>query len=140
AVLSLVSSLLCCIPGLGVLAVFLGLLGVFTISRSNGRLTGMPAAIVGMALGVVATVAWVAVGVGAGSAYNFWQINITAPMSRLVEAAYQGDVAAARAEMTVGAQGQITDDEILRFGEAMRAEFGEFQGMPSSLRDTINAV
>jgi hypothetical protein len=140
AVLSLVASLICCIPGLGVLGMILGLVGVINISRSRGRLTGMPAAIVGIALGVIVTVAWVALGVGAGSAYNFWQVNITAPMSRLVESAYQGDVAAVRAEMTLGAQGQITDEEIHRFGQAMRAEFGEFRGMPTSLQETFKAI
>jgi hypothetical protein len=100
----------------------------------------MPAAVVGMALGVIVTVGWVALAVGAGSAYNFWQINITQPMSRLIEASYAGDVAAARAEMTVGAQGQISDEEIILFGQAMRAEFGEFQGMPSSFEETVRAI
>ncbi|MGP1309648.1 MAG: hypothetical protein ACTS27_05570 [Phycisphaerales bacterium] len=140
AVLSLVSSLICCIPGLGVLAVLLGLLGMVSISRSNGRLTGMPAAIVGMALGVLVTVGWVALAVGAGSGLNFWATNITPPLSRMVEAAYDGDVDAFRAEMTVDGAGLITDDEILRFGQAMRAEFGEYRGMPDSLDEWFQAL
>lgn len=140
AVLSLVSSLVCCIPGMGLLALLLGFVGLINISRSNGRLTGTPAAVVGMALGVLVSVGWVALAWGAGSGLNFWATNITPPMSRLVEAAYDGDVAAARAEMTVGAAGQVTDDEILRFGQAMRAEFGAFQGMPDGLSEWMQAV
>ncbi len=140
AVLSLVSSIICCIPGLGVLGVLLGLLGMMSISRSNGRLTGMPAAVVGMALGVIVTVGWVALGIGAGSAYNFWQVNITQPMSRLIEGSYAGDVTAVRTEMTVGGAGQVTDEEIIAFGKAMDAEFGAFQGMPSSFEETVKAI
>src|SRR5690554_4311904 len=75
AVLALISSLVCCIPGLGVLGVLLGLVGILSISRSNGRLTGMPAAIAGMALGVLVTVAWVALAVGAASGANMWLVN-----------------------------------------------------------------
>ncbi len=140
AVLSLVSSIICCIPGMGVLGVLLGLLGMMSISRSNGRLTGMPAAVIGMALGVLVTVGWVAIGIGAGSAYNFWQVNITQPMSRLIEGAYAGDVTAVRTEMTVGGAGQVTDEEIIAFGKAMDAEFGPFQGMPSSFEETVKAI
>jgi hypothetical protein len=140
AVLSLVTSLVCCIPGLSVLAVLLGLLGLFTISRSNGRLTGMPAAIVGMALGVLVTVGHVVLAMGVGSGLNFWATNITPPVARFVEAAYAGDVAAARAELTPAGAGQVTDEEIIRFGQALRQEFGEFRGMPDGLGEWMQAV
>lgn len=140
AVLSLVSSIVCCIPGMGVLGVLLGLLAMWTITRSEGRLTGMPAAVIGMALGVLVTVGWVVTAMGAGSAYNMWQVNITRPMANFVEAAYAGDVTAARTELSVSAQGLATDEEILNFAAALRSEFGGFQGPPASVRELIQGV
>lgn len=140
AVLSLVSSLVCCIPGLSVLAVLLGLLGMLSITRSHGRLSGMPAAVVGMALGVLVTVGHVVLAMGAGSAYNFWQVNVTQPMANFVESAYAGDVTAARTELSVAAQGLATDEEILNFAAALRREFGEFQGPPVSVGELVEGV
>ncbi|MBX3353364.1 MAG: DUF4190 domain-containing protein [Phycisphaeraceae bacterium] len=140
AVLSLIAGLLCCLPGLGVLAMLLGMLGAISVSRSRGRLGGMPAAISGMALGLLSTIGWIVLAMGAGSGLSYWVTNITPPLSRIVEGAYLGDVAAVRAEMTPAGAGLITDEEIIAFGQAMRAEFGEFRGAPVTFNEWMQAA
>lgn len=140
AVLSLIAGLLCCLPGLGVLAMLLGMLGAISVSRSRGRLGGMPAAISGMALGLLSTIGWIVLAMGAGSGLSFWVTNITPPLSRIVEGAYLGDVAAVRAEMTPAGAGLVTDEKIIAFGQAMRAEFGEFRGAPVSFNEWMQAA
>jgi hypothetical protein len=140
AVLSLVSSIVCCIPGMGVLAVLLGLLGMLSISRSNGRLTGMPAAVVGMALGVLVTVGQVVLAMGAGSLYNAYMVNMTPPIVNIVDGAIAGDVTAVRAEMTIGAAGQITDEEIVAFGRAFEEAYGPNATLPGGFAEWVSAI
>lgn len=140
AVLSLIAGLLCCLPGMGVLAMLLGLLGAVSVSRSQGRLGGMPAAIGGLVLGLLSTIAWIVLAMGAGSGLSFWATNVTPPLSRMVDSAYNADVAAVRAEMTPAGAGLITDEEIIAFGQAMRAEFGDFRGMPSTFNEWLQAA
>jgi hypothetical protein len=140
AVLSLVSSIVCCIPGLGVLGVLLGLLGMMSITRSNGRLTGMPAAVVGMALGVLVTVGQVVLAMGAGSLYNAYMVNMTPPIVNIVDAAIAGDVTAVRTEMTIGAAGQITDEEIIRFGKAFEEAYGPNATLPVGFAEWVTAI
>lgn len=140
AVLSLIAGLLCCLPGMGVLAMLLGVLGAISVSRSRGGLGGMPAAIGGMALGLLSTIAWIVLAWGAGSGLSFWATNITPPIGRMVESAYTGDVAAVRAEMTPAGAGLVTDEEIILFGQALRAEFGEFRGVPVSFNEWMQAA
>src|SRR5215471_14351758 len=59
AVSSLVFGVLCCIPGLGLIAVILGAAGLIQTRDPEKRLTGRTLAVVGVILGLLGTVGWV---------------------------------------------------------------------------------
>ena len=59
AVLSLILSLACCIPGLGLLGAGLGVGALIGISGSRGRVGGKGLAVAGIIVGILVSVAWV---------------------------------------------------------------------------------
>jgi len=61
AILSLVSGLVFCIPGLSLLAIVLGIFGF--VNSGKPGVSGRPLAIIGIILGIVVSIGWVGVGV-----------------------------------------------------------------------------
>ena len=54
-----------CVPGFGLLAMILGGAAILLITRACGRLTGMGIAAAGCIIGLIASVIWVVISVGA---------------------------------------------------------------------------
>ena len=70
AVLSLVCGIICCIPGLGIAAMIFGAAAMVAIGKSGGRLGGKMIAVIGMALGLLATIVWLTFAIGGASLYR----------------------------------------------------------------------
>jgi hypothetical protein len=128
AVISLVSGLLCCIPGLGLLGIITGIASLFFIGGSHGRITGRGLAISGLLLGCLSTAIQVGVLLGA----SWYSNRMLADMSAVAVAVEQQDFAKARTAMGSATATSITDEQFAAFRQAYQAELGAFQSLPSS--------
>lgn len=140
AVLSLFCSILCCVPGLGLVAALLGIGSLVAIGASNGRVVGRPLAGIGLLLGLIATVLQGAIAVGVVGAYRFYMDEITPIAADLVGAATAGDVAGVRGMLAPAASSDLTDEEILAFGAAVRAAYGETVGPETDFDSLIETI
>ncbi|MGD9693064.1 MAG: DUF4190 domain-containing protein [Phycisphaerales bacterium] len=129
ALFSLIFSLICFVPGAGLVGALLGIGGLVSIGKSRGRLTGKGLAITGLVLGLILSVLWGSVVVGFGQAYRFYRDRMIPPVAMLVES-IEKDPAAARTGLTEGAAKSVTDEDMAQFAAALRAHYGEFREAP----------
>lgn len=134
AILSLVFSLICCIPGTGVLGIVLGIASVVAIASAQGRLVGRGMAIAGIIIGVFTTVMWLAVGFGAISLVG--GLNI---YGEAIEDMQAGRPTDARVVLATPADAAVTDEQLVAFGERITNEWGAYAGMPGGLFDWFGA-
>lgn len=127
AIASFVTSLLCCIPGVGAIAAVLGIGAIVSISHSRGRLSGRTLAFVAVALGVLGTVLWIGVMIGASRMVAWFQ-----PYQATVTAIEAGDWATARGQLTPGAAA-IPDERFEAFRDEYRKTYGNFADFPQGL-------
>jgi hypothetical protein len=128
AVFSLICSLICCIPGLGMLGTGLGIGGLFSVSRAQGRLTGGGMAIAGIVLGLLSSMAWIGGFIGVAWVSQQNNHNIQEPVLAAAAGAEQGDWTKLRALLTPQAQAQFTDERATAFGAEYHAKLGTYQG------------
>lgn len=114
SIASLVTSLGCVIPGVGLLAVVLGIVALGLIGRARGRLSGRGLAATGIILGLISTVLWGAVAAGGLQAWTFYTKQMAPVGDRAIMAAAAGDLDALRAEMTQSA-GESVDAQRMAF-------------------------
>lgn len=133
AVLSLICSLLCCIPGFGLLGSLMGVGALVSIGGSNGRVGGKGLAWAGVILGLLATLLWGGVAIGGGQAYRAMQTEF-AKVDVPLRALDQGDFATARTLLTPAAQAQATDEVMATFRDAYRDQLGALGNQPTTLR------
>lgn len=134
AVLSLVCSLICCIPGLGLAGLALGVLAVLLIGGSKGRVGGRGLAVAGIVIGLLVTAAWLAIAFGAASfARQFSSVP------DVLESVEQRDLAAVHAELSPTAQTFVGPDELERFAQEVQAEHGSYVGSYDSVLDIFGA-
>jgi hypothetical protein len=130
AISSLVTGILCCIPGMGLLAMILGISSMLAISRAEGRLTGRGMAVAGLVLGLAGCVFTMAVG------FATWQgqavLHNYGMTYQLIE---QKDYAALRTRMEPQVAATLTDQQIDAFRDKVAAEWGAFSGTPKGLAD-----
>ncbi|MEZ6243925.1 MAG: hypothetical protein R3B57_12885 [Phycisphaerales bacterium] len=124
AILSLVCSLICCIPGLGLLGALLGIASLITIGGSGGRVGGRGLAIAGVIIGILCTVVWVGMYYGAEQIRHAW-IGLAEPVMTDVESG-QFDAVRAAFDPSVAP----TDEELTAFRAAYQSELGSFQRGP----------
>lgn len=121
AILSLVCSLICCIPGLGAIAAVLGGVALLRISGSNGRRSGVGLAIAGIVIGLIVTMLWGFFAIGAMSVYEKAGKFFT-PMIRTVA---QDDPAKMRAAVSPALGAAASDADWKRFRDAIKDELGD---------------
>ena len=127
AVSSLVIGLLCCLP-IGSIATVLGIGGLYTISKSNGRLTGSGMAAFGIILGLLSTTVWVGGFVALRSTMSAVERSIVQPLQQFSGAIERGDVATAKS--ILAPTSPVTEADLAAFSERMQADLGKFQGLP----------
>lgn len=127
AVGAFITSLLCCIPGVGVVAAVLGIGALVSIARSEGRLGGRALAFLAIVLGTLGTMLIVGILVGAS-----WVVGALQPYRATMSAIEAGDVAGARAHL-VGTASAVSDARLAAFREEYRRAFGGFRRFPPGL-------
>jgi hypothetical protein len=127
-IVSIVSLLVCCIPGPGVLGMLLALGAVISITTSGGRRTGMGMAIAGLLLGLVASIIAVVI----------WSI-VAAGLSGLgghrdtLEAIWQRDVTTAAQSFEPATAAKITPERLDAFVADIEAEMGAYKSVPKGV-------
>ncbi len=131
AIVSLVLAIICFLPGTGVLAMIAGGAAILFISSAKGRLTGLGIAVAGCVIGLVTTVIWGFIVLGAVSAGQGFSTAIQ-PVSTALKAIEANDLAAARAEFGPGLNAAVTDQQLIQFASDYRSQLGAFKGVPKS--------
>lgn len=139
AVFSLLCAIPCCIPGAGVLAAALGGVSLGVIRNARGRLSGRPAAIAAIFIGIFITVVQAALVIGALQSYTFWTNTMAPAAERFVLAAASGDTSLARAALTNDASNDLTDDRLAAFNAAVAAEIGAPTAVAADVEDLFDA-
>jgi hypothetical protein len=132
AVASLVFGLLCCIPGSGLIGVILGGAGLIRIGRSEGRLTGRGMALIGLVLGLLGTLLYLGLTIGLMASLN--ALNTYGDVARALD---KGDHSAVRAMLSPSTSGALSDEQIDRFAQRIRDEWGGYQGLPKGLPEWV---
>ncbi|MBL8990954.1 MAG: DUF4190 domain-containing protein [Phycisphaerae bacterium] len=127
AVSSLVFSLVCCLPGTGLIGAGLGTGAIYAIGKSERRLGGNGLALVGIVLGLLSTMVWVGLLIGGAQMLRSMDRNITQPTAAFFRAVEGSDFAAARAAFTQGAGAATGDDAFERFRRELADTLGAFR-------------
>jgi len=130
AIVAFILSLLC-IPPTGALAVVLGGTAVLFIGNSAGRLRGMGLAIAGIIIGLITTLIWIVLLIGARQAIGVFS-NLAAPADKAILQIQQGDLKAARLHFSPASDQAMTDEMMRRFAESYTAELGAYKGAVAS--------
>ena len=139
AVLSLLFAIPCCVPGAGLLAAVLGGVSLGLIRNARGRLSGKPAAIVAIFLGIFVTVGQVAIGFGIAQGYTFYRKQMEPVADTAFVAVSQRDYAGVRAVLTSDANADLTDERIASFAEAYEAATGKATGATGDIRQMMDS-
>lgn len=139
AILSLVCSLVCVIPFLGLLGAILGIAAMFGISRSQGMLRGNGMAVTGIVVGLLVTVIWLGIGIGMAQFNGALGKRFIAPVSSVVQALEASDFKTARGSFDKSLNAAVTDEQMTAFVAAYQAELGHFRSMPQSLMEMFTA-
>lgn len=134
AVISLIASLLCCVPSLGLLGVLLGVVAIIFITGSKGRLGGMGLAIAGVVIGLLVSAVWLLLAFGAVT--GFKEFSKTPDV---LAAAQQRDLAGVHATLSADAQAAVTDEVLEAFASRVEADHGSFVGTMESIGDAFAA-
>jgi len=123
ALLSMISSLICCIPGLSVLGTFMGIGAIISIGGSTGRLGGRGMAWTGIIVGVLVTMLWGGLAIGGAKAWKEAQ-GFLIDLSTEVIAMESGDFDTARKLLTAQASTDTSDEAFAEFVAAYQADYG----------------
>lgn len=136
AVSSLVFGVLCCIPVVGLIAIILGASGLIRIREAEGRLGGKTLAIVGIVLGMLGTLGWLAVGVGVRRGYASAEAGLFKPTYAAMGAMDKQDWPKFRMLLEPKTSDSLSDADLETFRDAYQAQFGAFKG-PASLGSVL---
>ncbi len=139
AILSLVCSLVCVIPFLGLLGAILGIAAMFGISRSQGMLRGNGMAVTGIVVGLLVTVIWLGIGIGMAQFNGALGKRFIAPVASVVQALEADDFKTARGSFDKSLNSAVTDEQMTAFVASYQAELGHFKSMPQSLMEMFTA-
>jgi hypothetical protein len=138
AVTSLVLSLICCIPGFGLLGAGLGVGALLGIGGSNGRVGGRGLAAAGIIIGILVTLAWAGAYVAARQMMGQASQVLFGSMNQAMVAVEAGDFDAARQNLG-GRAGSATDEQFESFRAGYRAAYGSFQSVPTDWMEIFAA-
>jgi hypothetical protein len=139
AIVALVCSLICIIPGLGILGAILAVVALVMIGGSNGRLGGKGLAIAALVIGLLVSTVWIGAVVITQQGMKAFITQFGGNTSALLTAAQAGDYATARQQLDASVANSVTDADFQRFSDAVTAKLGAFQQVPSSIGELISA-
>ncbi len=116
----------CCIPGVGILPVLLGIGGFIGISRSRGAVRGKGLAIVGFALGFISLLISSAVWIGISSG--------AARFGPVYSQVFDPDPDVVRTVLTSSAAADLTDEQVQAFQTALADEGITTVTIPNGLK------
>lgn len=133
AITSLVFSLLFCIPGMAVLGLLLGVIGIFT--TGGGARRGRGLAIAGMLLSFMVGAIWV-IGIMSITPWisGTLKFALTGPRDTMT-AIFDGEMAVAQKHFLT--RSRPTEQELTQFADSARARWGDYKKM--SIKDPQNA-
>jgi hypothetical protein len=131
AIASFLSGIVCCIPLTGTAAIILGAWAIARISQSQGRLDGRPLAIIGIALGVLSLVAWIAIAMGVATILGHTKRNVIDPTTNVMLAVNQKDWAVAGDIFDPAEAPTEAQWETFRVG--VSSKLGNFKAMATDL-------
>jgi hypothetical protein len=134
AVTSFVLSLICCIPGFGLLGAILGGVAIVRISQAGGRLAGRGLAIAGLIIGLIVTLLWVGLLVGAAQTMAQFQVY-----GDTLGALDKRDYNRVREMLTPTVAASLTDERLEEFRTAVDSEWGSYQRLPRGLAEWFSA-
>lgn len=138
AILSLVFGFLgCCVFVTAPIGLLLGILGLFGISRSKGRVGGTGFAIGGVVVSILAMAIWLGIVFGVGGAMKAGITQFGATAEGILTDIQNVDYDAARARMIPPAS-EVGDAEFAAFHAAYTADLGEYVGMPGGLGELFS--
>jgi hypothetical protein len=132
AILSLVASLVCFIPGLPTIGSVLGVFALIGISSSKGRVKGTGLAVAGIVIGLLFSMLQIGLALGANAVMKEYA-KFGEPML-LVES---GDTAQFRKYLSSDVDAVVTDADIAAFKAAFAADAGAFEGVPKGLVEVV---
>lgn len=128
AILSLVSSLICCIPGLSVIGTLLGAVAVLRISSSNGRRTGLGLAIAGIIIGLLISLCYIGAYATMATAIK----QMTGVGSAMVNNLQATDASELRKKLPAEQAALLTDAQWKSFRDQIDAEIGTPEELPGN--------
>ncbi len=139
AIMSLVCSLICCIPGLSAIGAVLGVGSLVGIKGSRGRVGGTGLAIAGIIIGGLVTVAQIGIGLGVREGVGLFLRDILPQVDSVMADIEAGNDAEAIARLSPPADTGVTPDDIARFRDAYTDRLGAYQGMPTDFGTMFEA-
>jgi len=137
AVVSIVCSLICCVPIMtGMLGAFLGVIALFLIGSSHGQLKGRGFAFGGVVLGLLVSMLWIGVLLGLVRTLGGYA-NSGAAAFESIDA---GDIAQSRAAFMAPLDQSVSDEQIEAFGKMIHDDFGGFVSKPNSLLEYWSGI
>jgi len=134
AIASLVFGLLCCIPGVGLLGTLFGGAALVRISGSRGRLAGRGMALVGLILGVLGTVLWVALTLGLMASLN--GLRVYGDTYADLQSKNHGAV---RAMLDPATSNALTDEQLDAFAAKTQSAWGGYAGLPKGMGEWFSS-
>lgn len=128
AILSLLFSLVCFIPGLSTIGSVLGVFAIIGIAKSGGRVKGTGLAVAGMIVGLLVTIIWIGLGIGISQ-----RLQQYATLGAVVAEIQDDDEPAVRARLTASANEQLTAADLAAFKAEFQADAGTYQGVPTGI-------
>jgi hypothetical protein len=138
AIIALVLGILCPIPLLGLLGAILGIIALFVISGSQGRLKGRGLAIGGIVLGLLGTMVWVGGTILTITGMQTFSKMFVTPSVKVILDIESGDLNAARAGLAKATGDRVTDEDLIKFKDAYQAELGNFKKSPGGILEMIS--
>ncbi len=132
AILSLVCSLICFIPGLSAIGSLFGVFALLGISASKGRVKGTGLAIAGIAVGVIVSLLWIgsAIAIQQGAKQYLKMTDVFVDID-------SGSYDSARGYLSSSTRPLATDDAFEAFKATYMDDAGQYQGSPEGIWQLI---
>ena len=124
---------LMCIPGFGLIALGLGVAALVVIGNSKERLVGKGLAAAGIVTGLLGTLIWLGLGIGANFAAAQFAKGVVQPADQTMRAIEDGHWQQARDLMVTTSAEKITDADFEAFRTAYQSELGGYKSAPQGL-------